>query len=192
MIHLLCDPLPETVEADGRTYPILTDFRDWLRFSGLIADKEISPREKLLLMPEWLEDPVPLTTGLMQALLGFWRARELDPEPLYPSEETGEAAPRPPVFDWCIDGRYVLGDFRRYYGIDLLRADYLHWWEFRSLFTALPDESMCQKRIAYRSCDLSQIKNQAERSRIARIQRQIALPYEYDDEMIGAVLWETM
>lgn len=192
MIDLLCDPLPETVEADGQEYPILTDFRDWLRFSGLIADKEVTPREKLLLLPEWLEEPVPLTGALTEALLGFWRARELEPEPLYPPEETDEAAPRPPVFDWCIDARYVLGDFRRYYGIDLLSADYLHWWAFKSLFAALPDESMCQKRIAYRSCDLSQIKNRAERTRIARIQRQIALPYEYDDEMIGAVLWGTI
>ncbi|MBP0975818.1 MAG: hypothetical protein J6P20_07125, partial [Oscillospiraceae bacterium] len=54
---------------------------------------------------------------------------------------------------------------------------------------ALPDDSQCMKRIAYRSVNLSEIKDKRERTRIAKIQRQIALPFEFDDEMIGAALW---
>jgi hypothetical protein len=90
------------------------------------------------------------------------------------------------VFDWKYDAKYLLADFRRYYGIDLLTAE-MHWWEFRSLFAALPDDSLCQKRIAYRSADLSRIKDSKRRAEIARIQQQIALPYEMTDDEISAV-----
>ena len=41
--------------------------------------------------------------------------------------------------------------------------------------------------MAYRSIDVSQVKNAAERRRISNIQQQIAIPYELDDDMIGGV-----
>ena len=57
------------------------------------------------------------------------------------------------------------------------------------LLSALPDDSMAMKRIAYRSANLNDIKTPDERRRVARIQRRIAIPYKMDDDMIGAVLW---
>lgn len=192
MINLLYEPFPDSIEADGRRYPVLTDFREWFRFSDLIADRDIPAETKLFLMMQWLaEPPEQITEALVNALFAFYKAKPLEPAPLYEEEEDeaqDEADCRPPVFSWSVDARFVLGDFRRFYGIDLLSAEYMHWWEFRSLFAALPDESLCQKRIAYRSADLSEIKNKAERDRIARIQRQIALPFEFEDDMIGAAL----
>jgi hypothetical protein len=41
--------------------------------------------------------------------------------------------------------------------------------------------------MAYRSADLSQIKDSRRRADIARIQRLIALPYEMSDDEISAV-----
>ena len=52
---------------------------------------------------------------------------------------------------------------------------------------ALPDDSVCQKRIAYRSADISKIKDDAERHRIMEIQRRIAIPYEMTDDEISAI-----
>lgn len=187
MLHLLYEPLPEHITADGVSYPILTDFRAWLQFSDMLADKSIPTEEKLLLLPEWLLARPPAITGeLVEAMLAFLRADALEPDRMETASEE-EAVVRPPCFSWEIDAKYVLGDFRRYYGMDLLHEQ-LHWWTFRSLFAALPDESQCQKRIAYRSMDPSQIRNAAERERIQRIQRQIALPFTYDDDAIGAML----
>ena len=192
MINLLYEPLPNSIHADGEDYGILTDFREWLRFADMIADKELTIAEKVWLSAEWLDNPpAVITQELVQAIFRFFRLWELIPGPKEQrndEEPNDEPIRKPPVFDWKIDARYLLGDFRHYYGIDLLTAE-LHWWEFQALFTALPDESMCSKRIAYRSTDLGKIKDNTERQRIARIQRQIALPFEIDDEMIGAMLW---
>lgn len=193
MINLLYEPLPDCIEADGRRYPVLTDFREWLRFADLVTDKEIPEETKLYLLVQWLETPPErITAELVNALFAFYKAVSLEPDPVCEEEEATGSDIRPPVFNWCIDAKYVLGDFRQFYGIDLLNVEYMHWWEFKSLFAALPDESCCRKRIDIRSKNLSEIKNKAERDRIARIQRQIALPFEYDDEMMGDVLWNMM
>lgn len=124
----------------------------------------------------------------MNALFDFYYARELEPDADddEAADDVDDTVIKPPVFDWRIDSRYILGDFRHYYDMNLLSIDYLHWWEFRCLFAALPDDSQCQKRMAYRSIDLGSIKNDQERNRIARIQRSIAIPYENEDNMIAA------
>ena len=194
MINLLYEPLPDCICADGKDYEILTGFREWLRFADMIADPDLTAEEKVMLSGEWLPDPpAVITEEIVRGIFGFFRAAELLPGADSTADEESDGAHdvpvrKPPVFDWKIDARFLLGDFRHYYGIDLLTAD-MHWWAFQALFTALPDDSMCSKRIAYRGADLGQIKDPAERKRIAKIQRQIALPFEIDDEMIGAMLW---
>ncbi len=192
MINALYEPFPEEIEADGITYPIVTDFREWFRFADMLADQELTKDEKLYLMTEWLlEAPEKITPELVNAVFGFYRADGLKPDPPEDNEdeesEEQEQLKRPPVFDWKYDAAFIIGDFRRYYGIDLLSAEYMHWWEFRCLFAALPDDSQCRIRIDYRSKDLSQIKNESERKRIARIQRQIALPFEMDEDDMAAI-----
>lgn len=189
MLNLLYEPLPVCIHADGREIAVLTDFRDWIQFSDMVSDKDLTAEEKAALMADWLCDPVDcITEEIVNALYAFYRAKDLEYQPEDPEEEASAQTVHPPVFSWSVDARFILGDFRRYYGMDLLAIGYLHWWEFRSLLAALPDESQCQKRIAYRSVNLSEIKDQKERERIRKIQQQIALPFEYDDEMIGEML----
>lgn len=186
-MNILYEPFPDSITAGGKQFTVLTDFREWLRFADMLRDDSLSAEERAYLCVMWIEpEPDSVTEELLAALLSFYRADALNPPKPEPEEPP---APCPPVFDWAFDARYVLGDFRRYYGLDLLTVRYLHWWEFLSLFTALPDDSLCMKRIAYRSANLSEIKDKHERQRIAKIQRQIALPYELDDEMIGAMMW---
>ena len=193
MIHLLLDDLPEHIQADGRVYSVLTDFRDWIRFADMLADRALMPEERAAAALMWVEDPPEhVTASLVTALLGFYRADELRPDPDTDAEDDEEEPERPPVFDWRVDAAYIVGDFRRYYGIDLLEVEYMHWWKFRALFEALPEDSQCMKRIGYRSCDLSKIRNKAERQRIAAIQRQIRLPWEREEEAFGDALWESM
>ncbi len=203
MINLLYEPLPDTITADGIKYTLLTDYREWLRFADLIRDKRIDDTKRISQLALWL-DPIPklITADIVSALFHFYKAAAIDPD--LPEAEDNDAEPeddaakpeddaepeddaaKPPVFDWCIDAKYIIGDFLRYYGIDLLSVEYLHWWHFKALFAALPDDSVCQKRIAYRSVDLGTIKDDKERARIARIQRSIAIPYECEDDMIAA------
>lgn len=191
MINPLYEEFPEAIKVDEEEYGILTDFREWIRFSDMLADNELTKEEKLYLMTEWLlEAPRNITAKLVNAVFAFFRADALNPDPIEIDEEQEDEnsqPKRPPVFDWKYDAKFLIGDFRRYYGINLLSVKYMHWWEFRCLFAALPDDSMCRKRIDIRSKNLSQIKDKERRNQIAKIQRQIALPFELDDDDVAAI-----
>lgn len=191
MIHLLIDPLPEEIEADGKRFPIVTDFRDWLRFGSMMGDRSLPVMDKLLLVREWfIKPPCRITAEIVQALRGFYAAGELE---YHPRQSSGtEDAPRcPPTFSWEVDAPFLLGDFRRFYGMDLLRIEYLHWWEFKALFLALPADSRTMDRIHIRSMDLSKVSPE-RRSAIRRAQLQIALPFEVDEDGIADVFAEMM
>lgn len=190
MMNLLYEAFPDCIEADGERICILTDFREWIRFSDMLSDHDLTAEEKAELLMDWLpEYDGCMTEEIVIALYAFYKADALEPlhDNVGEEEETESSPSTPPVFSWRVDAKFILGDFRRYYKIDLLRIAHMHWWEFKSLLAALPDESQCQKRIAYRSVNLSSVKDPAERERIRKIQQRIALPFEYDDEMIGAV-----
>ncbi|WP_303838610.1 Gp15 family bacteriophage protein [Ruminococcus flavefaciens] len=190
MINALYEPFPECITVDGQEYQLLTDFREWIRFADMIHDTEIDNHEKVCMLALWFIDvPHKMTAEMVDALFDFYYAKDLEPDADADEDDektVEDTVIKPPVFDWRIDSRYILGDFRHYYGIDLISIEYLHWWEFRCLFAALPDDSQCQKRMAYRSIDLGSIKSDQERNRIARIQRSIAIPYECEDDMIAA------
>lgn len=190
MINALYEPFPESITVDGQGYQLLTDFREWIRFADMIHDTEINEYDKVRMLTLWFKNaPSRMTAEMVNALFDFYYASDLEPDTDYEKDDDDtaeDAVIKPPVFDWRIDSRYIIGDFRHYYDMNLLSIEYLHWWEFRCLFAALPDDSQCQKRMAYRSIDLGSIKNDQERNRIARIQRSIAIPYENEDDMIAA------
>lgn len=190
MINILYEQFPRSIRADGAEYEIVTDFRDWIQFADLIADDALPKEIKIGFMGQWLiEPPKYMTADIADALSRFYAADELEyiRESSIETDAESDEIRRPPVFDWRIDARYVLGDFRRFYNIDLLGVGYMHWWEFRSLFAALPDDSSCHKRMIYRGTNLAEIKNDQERKRIRRIQQQIAIPFELNDGDIGDI-----
>lgn len=194
MINALYEPFPDSIYANGIEYPIITDFREWFRFADMVEDDEISKRDKLYLMMTWLlKPPERITDELIYAILDFYRARELERELPESSDDEDNDTPPPsvPVLNWKIDAPFIIGDFLRYYGIDLLTAE-MHWWRFRILFSALPDDSQMMKRIGYRSVDIGQIKSESERKRIMKMKQLYALPFEMDDEAIGAVFGGAM
>ena len=194
MINALYEPFPESIFVDGTEYPIITDFREWFRFADMAADTELSNRDKLLMMTQWLlEPPEQITSELVTALCDFYRAKALEREmPEYEGDEDEEyTSAALPVLSWKIDAPYIIGDFQRYYGIDLLTAE-MHWWRFRILFSALPDDSQMMKRIGYRSVDIGQVKSESERKRIMKMKQLYALPFELDEDDIGAVFGGAM
>jgi len=192
MINLLYDGFPDTIQADGLTYPVRTDFRVWLRFADILTDRKHLTKQDAVtaLMSVFARPVMYFSENLIDSIFDFYHADLLDYHP--DDDEDDEPPPpkqeRPPVFDWKIDARYILGDFRYFYQLDLISVEYLHWFKFKALFDSLPEESHCMERIAYRSADLNQIKNDAEKKRIRKIKRAIALPYEMSDGAIGAAL----
>lgn len=196
MMNPFLEPFPKSIRIDGREYPIVTNFREWIRFSAMLKDANLTENEKIVLMMNYVKNVKSVSTQLIDSVFAFYRADDLELRKS-PIQNGGETYPhthlkKSPLFDWGIDAKFVLGDFRRFYQMDLIHIDYLHWWEFRCLFDALPDDSNCQKRIAYRATDLSKIKDKSERKRIAKIQREIAIPYLTEEEeefQLGEMLW---
>lgn len=183
MIQLLYEPLPDSIQAGGSDFKILTDFRDWLKFGDLMKDEALEDIEKLDFMRNWLvEIPEEMTAELFTGLRDFCAARELEPDRDEPEEHPRKA----PTFDWKLDAACVLADFRRFYQIDLLKIPYLHWWEFLSLLRALPDESQVFRRVGIRSADLSKITDKEKKRAVMEAQMRIAIPFELDDFAIGA------
>ena len=169
-MNLFYEDFPDAVSICGRSCPVVTDFRDWLRFTDLLSDGSVPAQILPLLTVNWfLQPPAIPTRAHFDALLDFCQAKALQSEQKQEQEQNSEPSPRkPPVFDCKLDAPFLLADFRQFYQIDLIHIPFLHWFEFLSLFRGLPQNSQSKERIYYRGCDLNQIHDKYERERILR------------------------
>lgn len=173
MINLLFEELPDTVEVSGKFYRIATSFRDWIAFFDMIADENFDKKQKMITALQWFTDEIPDNiSGAYNALTEFASCSEIRK-----TSEKSANSPSTPTLSWLYDSAYVLGAFRQVYGIDLIRTEYMHWWEFSALFDALPEDTPIKKRIAYRQISISDIKDKSERKRILKIKRAVAFPH---------------
>lgn len=159
-MNIITDILPESVEAEGISYPVKTDFKVWLKFYSIMNDKEKSPAERATRailccfdaekgnkLPKTLEDAA-------SALLRFYAAG---------AEESGKkASEKEKVFDFTEDAGYIYAAFFQQYGIDLAECS-MHWYRFLALLNGLSEDTQLRKIIAWRSADLSQIKDEKKR-----------------------------
>lgn len=177
-MNLLYEPLPESVVVDGVSYPVVTNFRDWIAFFDMMADDSYSPKDKLMASMGWFTKEVPENSlNAWEALLQFascedspGNSDEDETEKDY-SQQNSKTC-----FSWVYDSAYILGAYRQCYGMDLISMPFLHWYEFMALFEALPEDVPLKKRIGYRSINLAQIKDKERRKQIEKIRRNIAIP----------------
>lgn len=136
MIDLSID-LPDTIEVDGKSYLIKTDFREWLKFAKLVEDKGTTLADLIYLFV----DDFP-QTDFSKELVEFFVNE--NPLPNY----TGASSE--PILDYLIDSEYIYASFMAVYKIDLICAD-LHWWQFKALLIGLPDDSKIKEIMGMRS-----------------------------------------
>ena len=184
-MNLIYDDFPETVCIDGKEYEVITDFREWVRFADTAAADELTEEEKLCIFMLYFtkEKPKDFSKAL-KALIDFYGCADV---PKAGRKIGGKSSFSAPVFSYTYDAGYVIAAFRQVYGIDLKSIDYMHWYEFRYLFEAIPDNTAIKERIAYRAVNLSSVKDSRERSRIQKIQNVIALPSNIKDSDIGEI-----
>ena len=187
----LYGPLPDAlVDSTGASYKIITDFREWIKFIDLVKDESVPNEDKFYLFCEWYMDKRPADDKeALNLLCDFLTVKtddpadgeepdgvEIAPMPEISSDDEEEKPKEKKVFSFSFDAPYIIAAFQECYGIDLLHIDYMHWWQFRYLLDGLNEKTEFMKRIAYRSIDVSKIKDKKERNRIIQIQRKIALP----------------
>lgn len=177
-MDLLYESLPKSVVVDGVSYPVVTNFRDWIAFFDMMADDSYSPKDKFMASMGWFTKEVPTNPlSAWEALLQFascedspGNSDEDETEKDY-SQQNSKTC-----FSWVYDSAYILGAYRQCYGMDLISMPFLHWYEFMALFEALPEDVPLKKRIGYRSINLAQIKDKERRKQIEQIRRNIAIP----------------
>ena len=203
-MNIFYEDLPETLEINGKEYPIITDFREWIRFSDMLKS-DLQSQYKLEFLAEmFLEDIPDLYTEedveeVMDSITSFLslEALEFPDQYLDASEKTEQSDEEPEDVEYenavekkAIyyeqDAPYIISAFRREYQMDLLSVPYMHWWEFRMLLDGLSEESQIKKRIYWRTCDVSKMEKK-ERMEILKIRRSITIPEEeyVSDEDIG-------
>lgn len=175
MTDLLTDALP-TVWHGRRIDP---DFRHMVRLSAAYshgeveADPEAFARQ--LCQQFYTGIYIPrVFVELWQGVIDFYLAGEQAAEPA-----AAKPASRPdtgPAFDYRCDAPYIVAAFQQAYGIDLT-TEKLHWFRFRALFAALPEDTLMAKIINWRTLDLADYEG-SMREHYAALKERFALPPE--------------
>lgn len=61
------------------------------------------------------------------------------------------------------DDALIFSAFMQMYHIDLSQVSFLHWWKFRALFYALPEDTKLVKVMGYRSIEIDKKTMPSER-----------------------------
>ena len=186
-MNILFEKFPEAVEVDGKSYSVETDFREWIRFTELVEDEKVPWQMKCHLLLQWYTEEIPENIEGAINALGEFLTASLAEDNAY---ENVDNSSRKQDYSFSQDAECIYSAFREVYGIDLQSVEYMHWWEFRTLFAGLPETTEIKQRIIYRNVDLREVKDKDERKRIKRIQSVIALKKKnqrkIDDFEIGA------
>ncbi|MCD8208332.1 MAG: bacteriophage Gp15 family protein [Bacteroidales bacterium] len=176
--NLLIDPLPESVEIDGKEYPIRSDFRTSMLFELLITDDGISDIEKTLqAIRLYYDNPPDNLQGAVEQLIWFYSCGQVDVRKDGDGDEPdggGNSAER--IYSFEYDAPYIYAAFMEQYGIDLCDTD-LHWWKFRALFSSLNRDTKFGKIMEYRGVDTKGSKMSKEQKDFYRKMKKLyALP----------------
>ena len=175
MTDLLTAPLP-AVWQSTRSDP---DSRHMVRLSNASPQGRLDgehPEEALAIMERFYHKPVPpeQLPDAYGCMVDFYRAGEQAAAGTASEPDSGPE--KPPAFDYQCDAGYIVAAFQQAYGIDLTREK-LHWFRFRALFAALPEETLMAKIMSWRTMDLSEYEG-SMRAHYADLQERFSLPAE--------------
>lgn len=178
MFNILTDTLPDHITVDGELVPIDTSFRTWIKFICIMSNNEISNSVKLAKACKLCIGQLPKAntlSDLMEALVTF--SIGILPEKNVETVNSSKKA----IYDFEADSKAIYNSFMAYYHIDLLTAD-LHWWQFKTLFDGLGEDTEIMKIIGYRTINLSKIKDKEQKSFYKKMKQRYALPDNRTEE----------
>lgn len=124
--------LPDTVEVEGKFYPIKTNFADWLIFSQLIQDKKTILGD---LDSFYIGTPPRDRITGFNALFSFYSPIKELPKAVNSSNVK--------LIDYCIDFDLIYSAFMEKYKIDLYdEKTRLHWHKFLALIMGLSNTKL--------------------------------------------------
>lgn len=188
--------LPVSVDIGSEKYEIDADFRTIMNIEGIIFGKEVTEDQKnfakeMMQEVEINEKDAITNAKYYDALKIFYK--DNIPDDLEEAmekmlwfyscgkEETSKTKTKKKVISFEHDFDYINAGFMQDYKIDLFEVDFLHWWKFMSLFSALHDDCKICEIIGYRSAELKNFDKE-QRKRVREMQKIYALPDEISKE----------
>ena len=188
--------LPVSVDIGSKKYEIDADFRTIMNIEGIIFGKEVTEDQKnfakeMMQEVEINEKDAITNAKYYDALKIFYK--DNIPDDLEEAiekmlwfysrgkEETSKTKTKKKVISFEHDFDYINAGFMQDYKIDLFEVDFLHWWKFMSLFSALHDDCKICEIIGYRSAELKNFDKE-QRRRIREMQKIYALPDDISKE----------
>lgn len=161
-------PYPTKMEANGHIYPINTDYRVALACLRAIGDTSITDLERfyacesLLLGYNVLPQDEYILKSKIKEYLMCGREENNDNSEI--------------DMDYFQDEKYIRTSIKQvYHGLDILKLDYLHWYEFNELIEGLTTDSVLERIRELRTYDVSNISDEKEKQRIIKAKEKIAL-----------------
>ena len=178
------------VNVGAKDYVVVTDFRTIIEvenmiFGPLTEEQETFARE-IQRQSELSAEDAELNARYFYAMQLFYKG--CIPDDLEEATEKliwfyacgkkqkGKKAEEP-VLSFVHDMDYINAGFLQDYGIDLFDVDYMHWWKFMSLFSALHDDCKICEIMGWRGADLSRM-NKEQRKYARKMKNLYALPIE--------------
>ncbi len=192
-MNSLFDGLPQTVTVCGEELPIVTDFRTGIIFEELVKDEEMSDEDKIATaLVLYYGDDVTFVSleainEAIQAILWFYQCGDTNHQKDSEKVDTDR-----PAFSYDHDAGFIYQAFMNAYNIDLAN-DYLHWWQFRALFTSLPEDCNFMKIVGYRVMKIPQKASKQQKEYYQKMKKLYALPLpeaqkKQNDELTQALM----
>ena len=126
--------LPTTVDVNGTTYPIQSDYRAILDILAALTDRELDERDKAeaaltIFYPGFEEMPV---SDYQEALNQCFRFIDR-------GEERKEKKREPVLMSWEQDFEMIVAPINRIAGCEIRALEYLHWYTFLSYYQEIGD-----------------------------------------------------
>lgn len=182
MTNLLTDRLPHDVTIHGRRYKINTDFRLMIRLDMLLND-EVETEDKAdallslfgILLPDLERMLVNASADeIVKAVMDFCSDEHSGS---YPNDGN---EPEERSHSFLYDSAYIYAAFMQVYHIDLTSAE-LHWYQFRALLAALPQDCFFIRIVDYRTANLSDI-SEGQRDYYRKMKTLYALPLSQSEQ----------
>ncbi len=158
-MSIITGALPDSVEFEGKSYAVHTDFRRWIAFFEAAGERDLVGMLKV-----YRELPPSADTAVALAL-GFGNGAAL------PYGGGGKRA----VLDFETDAALIYAGFMGEYGIDLCEAS-LHWYKFCALLAGLGQDRRISQIMELRAEDAGLVQDKARRRRLRELQRNYAIP----------------
>lgn len=172
---MICDPLPCEISADGKSFPVMTDFRRWILLVSIMDEEKLDFNTKsrlaiklVLENPSLPSDPSEksrLILSLMEGIMSF----ALCGQSSGGGNNGGEQS-----FDFQFDSELIFASFMQAYGIDLTEVS-LHWWKFMALLRNLPPDSPFMRVVGLRLSDPSSIEDDGARRKLRRAKAAVRI-----------------